>query len=232
MVQGFCGMNIVPVHSATIDPRSVAGALADEFRAQGDELVLPALELLTAQVWLETGGRVTNNNFGNEMAAGFAKDGTERASWSGDAWRPPWFPEPTEATPTKYVTLHQRMRGTWPGNGYKIDVPSAFRSYPSPAAGLSNHVHVLRTNFPALVAAAASGDPEQFRLAVVTPDPKTKLRYSPDYGPSAVKTLTQLRDQFRAQKAFDGLAAAGGGAAGAVAVVLALGAAFAIWKLA
>ncbi len=225
-------MNIVPAHSATIDPHSVAGALAGEFSAQGQALALPALELLTAQVWLETGGRVMNNNFGNEMAAGFAKDGTERASWSGDAWRPPWYQEPTEATPTKYVDLHARMRGTWPGNGYKIDVPSAFRSYSSPAAGMSNHVHVLRTNFPALVAAAASGDPEQFRLAVVTPDPKTKLRYSPDYGATATNTLRQLRDQFRAQKVFEGLAAASSGAGGAAAVVLALGAAFAIWKLA
>ena len=221
-------MKIVPAVRVTIQPRSLAGAIDDEFARQGSPLPLPALELLTALSWVETGGHVTNYNFGNEMAASFDRNGVEHTTWTGNAWRPPWFDAPTEATPAKYVDLHNRMYGRPPAKDGKPDVPSAYRAFDTPEAGLTNHVRVLRTEFPAMVQAASTGDPAAFRLAIVTPDPTTKRRYSPDYTSQHVTTFRALVDQFRAQKVFEGLARHG---ANLVAPLFLVAGLFAAWKL-
>jgi hypothetical protein len=208
-------LNIIPALRTTLDPRRTAVQLDAGFRAAGRALSRLGLELLHAQLFLETGGLSTDYNPGNHAAAGFV-DGVEVPRWSGNAWRPPWFATPTDTTPAATRRLHARMIGS---ATQKPDVPSAFRAYPSEAAGVAAHVDLLLTNFPALVDAAETGDAEAFRLAVITPDPKTKRRYSPDYGPSSVKTLTDLRAKYRAANVFDGLGSSSSGGAGGIATI-------------
>lgn len=222
-------MTIVPAARSPIDPRLMARAIAREFEAQGSPLPLPAVELFTVLTWIETGGHATDNNVGNESAAGFNKSGAEFSTWNGDAWRPPWFAEPTAATPAATVHLHERMKGYTSADGkyHAPDVPSAFRSYPTLAAGMRDHVAMILRNFKGLLAAAKTGDADRFRMAIAAPDPTTKYSYSVDYSPAHTKTIVSLRDQFRAARVFDGIAVSSPGAWAAVAVAVA---AVVAWK--
>lgn len=134
--------------------------------------VMPGLDresaaLLLALVWVETGrGGVLNNNPGNFSAG---------ASWSGDAWRPPWFLD--SAHPT-----HARMLAG--------EAPSAFRSYSTMGAGFADFARGLLKTFPTVVAAAATGDPASFVRAL------HDSGYSRDYAAKHIGTFASLRHEF------------------------------------
>lgn len=196
-------MNIVPAVRKALDMRAVALALAHEFRAQGSPLPLAAIELFHSLVRIETGGNATNNNVGNLAAAGF-RNGVEVSYWTGNAWRPPWFPEPTDETPEKLRALHERMKGPKP------DEPSAFRAYASEAEGIRDFVKLIVSKYPALMAAAKAGDVVAFRVALATKDPKTGYLYSNDYKPVHDASFRALRDGSRKAGFFNGLADADG----------------------
>lgn len=133
--------------------------------------VLPGLSrqaatLLLALVWVETGrGNVINNNPGNFSAG---------ASWSGEAWRPPWYLDTSHPQ-------HARMLAG--------QAPSAFRSYPTLAAGFEDFAVGLVRTFPTVLAAAATGDPAAFVRAL------HDSGYSRDYTAAHIGTFSALQHE-------------------------------------
>lgn len=146
--------------------------------------------LLLALVWIETaqGQAVQNFSPGNITAS-------ER--YEGLAWRPPWFvlsPASTE----RERKLNADMRAG--------KAPRAFRAYENLDAGFVDFVHVLRRDFPEVLAAAKTGDPDHFRVAL-------SQAYSGDYkNAAATKTLSSF------QRDFGGTPKAGAGSAAAAVV--------------
>lgn len=132
--------------------------------------------LLLALVWIETArGHLMNWNAGNITAG---------PRWEGAAWRPPWF-ELNEASTPKLVELHERMlHGT---------APSAFRAYNSLLEGFQDFARVLRSQFPSVLAAAATGDARTFVQAL------HDSGYSRDYSPAHVPSMTQLQAELGQQ---------------------------------
>lgn len=130
-----------------------------------------------ALAWVETahGQQVIQNNLGNVTAG---------ASWSGNYWRPPWYPEPP---PEKYKDLHARMLAG--------KAPSAFRAYPTALDGWKDFAREFLRRKP-LVQAAMANDAEAFVRALVS------TGYSSDYNANHVATFRSLVDGFRAQGFF------------------------------
>lgn len=190
-------MRIVPAASTPLSADRAAAALA---------VAMPGIDresaaLLLALFRVETGGSPMNNSPGNVTAS---------PRWEGDAWRPPWYAPPF-ATP-KLAALHERM--------LKGEAPSAFRAYATPAAGFADWDRVLRANFPSVLAAAKTGDPAAFVLAL------HNSGYSKDYTAAHIPTFVSLREKFAPLVAH--LPAGAGAAGGAVALaVLAFGLYFA-----
>lgn len=144
--------------------------------------------LLLALVWIETaqGRSVQNFSPGNITAS-------ER--YEGLAWRPPWF-ELSPASTERERKLNADMRAG--------KAPRAFRAYETLDAGFVDFVHVLRRDFPEVLAAAKTGDPDHFRVAL-------SQAYSGDYkNAAATKTLSSF------QRDFGGTPKAGAGSAAAV----------------
>lgn len=171
--------------------------LSAEHKRDALAAALPGLDresaaLLLALVQVETGGVPMNNNAGNISAS---------SRWEGDAWRPPWF-EPGNPNP-KLAALHERM--------LKGEAPSAFRSYPTAAAGFADFARVLKSTFPSVLAAAKTGDPRDFVLAL------HDSGYSRDYSAAHIPTFVSLREKFAPLVAH--LPAGAAGAAGGVAAL-------------
>ena len=168
----------VPATATPVTLDTAAYALLTAARAQGLSLTRVGALLFLALVWVETGrGKSTiQHNVGNVMARGYRTNGVEYSVWSGDYWRPAWFNDTSSAT-------YQRML-----NG---QAPSAFRAYDSLVDGMADYVAVLFGK-SGLVQAANSGDVSAF-VDVLS------RTYSPDYGPSHVKTFTSLVNDFDAQ---------------------------------
>lgn len=132
-----------------------------------------------ALAWVETarGQALIQNNAGN-LTAG--------SGWTGDYWRPPWYPEDHDP---KYDALHAKMLAG--------QAPNAFRAYPDPQAGWNAFAYeVVRR--PTLVAAMNADDPS----AVVQALHDT---YSGDYGSKHVDTFRKLVAEFRSRNLFGGL---------------------------
>lgn len=170
-------------------------------------------ELLLALLWLENanGQAIIQNNWGNLSA---------RPSDAIDYWRPTWFdleevealPESTQAERAKKTRLrglHDRMvAGT---------APSAFRAFPSQAAGLDAWLRLL-ANRKVILDAASSGDPVRFAHAIYSSHYCTDKECR-DAGPSYGK----LRDQVRAADYFGELKKAGASGGSGLAAVVFLG---------
>jgi hypothetical protein len=159
-------MRIVPEASTPLSLEHQRDALAASMPGIDRE----SAALLLALVQVETGGVPSNNNMGNITA---------NARWEGDAWRPPWF-EPNQTNP-KLAALHDRM--------IKGEAPSAFRSYPTAAAGFADFARVLHSTFPSVLEAAKTGDPRAFVLAL------HDSGYSRDYSAAHIPTFVSLRDR-------------------------------------
>jgi hypothetical protein len=162
-------MNIVPAVRTPLSAEQARDALI--VALPGVDRVTAAL--LLALVWVETArGNLTNNNAGN-ISAG--------SSWPGDAWRPPWFEiNALTAQRPDWVALHIKMT--------EGKAPSAFRSYPTAAAGFADFARVLRSQFQSVLAAAATGDPARFVSAL------HDSGYSRDYNATHIKTFSSLQD--------------------------------------
>jgi hypothetical protein len=136
------------------------------------------LALVLALAWIETarGTRCFNWNLGNITAG---------KSWPNDAWRPPWFDFDGGTNVTdRNVKLHELMR--------QGKAPEAFRGYSSLEFGVLDYLRVLRAQYPDVLAAAATGDPDKFRDSLAR-------MYSPEYSnPDATRTLGTFQNQFLA----------------------------------
>lgn len=139
---------------------------------------LDTFALVMALVWIETarGTSLITNNFGNISAS---------EKFAGKAWRPPWFPEPTDTTSERNRHLHAEMLAN--------RAPRAFRAYDSPEQGAIDYVRQLTRTFPEVVSAAGTGDVNAFREAL-------SQKYSKDYArnPEAVnRNLGTFQTEFR-----------------------------------
>lgn len=132
--------------------------------------------LLLALIWIETAnGHLQNWNPGNITASD---------KWPGAAWRPPWFTVDASSPPIM-VHLHELMlRGK---------APSAFRAYDSLLEGFLDFARVLRSMFPSVLAAAATGDAAKFVTAL------HDSGYSKDYSPAHVPHMVHLQQQLAPQ---------------------------------
>lgn len=175
-------MIVVPRVRTSQTAVAVAHALAAAFPAVlGRELQRHEGELLLAQIWQESGVGVSINNYNpGNMSAG--------EKYQGKAWRPPWFEEPTETTSERNRFLHTEMLAG--------RAPRAFRAYDSLAEGVADHLRQLRSVFPAILAAAATGDAGAYAHAIYD------SRYCRDdgcrpekNGPSLRKWQTQFQEK-------------------------------------
>lgn len=146
-------------------------------------------ELLLAHLWLETGGNVINNNFGNISVAGFY-DGEEKFISDTDYWRPPWYDVQPDA-PERYQRLHEAMLAG--------QAPSAFRSYSLPDAGMQDYLGLLKRRYPGILSAARAGDADRMGKAIVSEG------YTPDAPASTGDSLTSLQREFQEAGIFEGL---------------------------
>ena len=142
-------MNVVPRVNTPKTLAEIARALeASHQRIFGLPLSRGGAELLTAQILIETanGKSIQNNSPGNVSAS---------AKYSGDAWRPTWFEEPTEETSARDRALHAKMLAG--------GAPSAFRAFASFDLGVDDYLRILKRNFPAILLAK---NPRQLAEAI------------------------------------------------------------------
>ena len=183
-------MHVVPAVATQISAEHARDAL----RASMPGIDRESAALLLALIWVETGSGVHcyNNNVGNITASD---------AWSGGAWRPPWF-EPS--SDPHLNDLHTRMLAG--------QAPSAFRAYDSLTDGFADFVRTLKSTFPTVLTAAATGDPAAFVSAL------HDSRYSTDYNAAHIPTFRDLAAHFASLVAsFPG--GAGGVVAGGSAIV-------------
>lgn len=177
-------MNIVPRVSTPQTLESIASALRAAYAAEfGKVIDTTTAELLMAQVMIETGNgqAVKNNNPGNITAS---------SKWAGDAWRPPWFDEPTESTTARNRALHAQMK--------QGKAPSAFRSFATWEEGMRDHVRTLARQFPTIIAART---PRQLAEAIFNSG------YTKDATPDeSERTLNSLVERVRRSGVLDDLA--------------------------
>jgi len=165
-------MQIIPAVVTPITPEQARIALV---------AAMPGIDrdtgtLLLALCWIETAsGHLVNFNAGNITA---------NDKWPGGAWRPPWFTV-DPSSPPHMVELHEKM--------LHGQAPSAFRAYGSLLEGFQDFAHVLRGQFPSVLAAAATGDAAQFVRAL------HDSGYSHDYGPAHVPGMQHLQQQLGPQ---------------------------------
>lgn len=168
-------MNVVPRQNTPVSAQAARASFDAAYTAEfGQAPDVNEAALLLALVWIETaqGKSMQNFNPGNFTAA---------ETYDGDAWRPPWFDEPTDATTPRNRELHEKM--------LKNEAPRAFKAYPSLDAGMRGYLHDLRHTFPAVLVAAKGGDPDAFRVTL-------SHGYSRDYENSKATTTlaTFMRD--------------------------------------
>lgn len=172
-------MNVVPRIGTPIGENAAATALVKAFHTLfGRDPTKRVLVAVLSLVWVETarGGAVKNNNLGNISAA---------PSFSGNAWRPPWFDfdgGQEKVMTERNLHLHEEM--------LKGRAPSAFRAYDNADAGALDLVRQLRGTFPEVLDAAETGDPNRFREALAQ-------KYSKDYAdPAATESFRQFFEDF------------------------------------
>lgn len=177
-------MNIVPRVGTPKSLEEIAAELREAFAVEtGRPLDATTGALLTAQILAETanGASVKNNAPGNISAS---------KSWPGDAWRPPWFEEPTEATTPRNRELHAAM--------LVGKAPSAFRSFVSWSQGMRDYVGTLQRQFPTILAART---PRELAHAIYDSG------YTRDHTPEETEpTFAALVDRVRKSGVFDDLA--------------------------
>lgn len=196
-------MIVVPRQNTPIAKASIPDAVRAGFeQVFGRAPNRNELANLSALVAIETaaGKSVQNHNFGNITAA---------ESYSGKAWRPPWFEVDADSS-DRDLHLHQEM--------LKNRAPRAFRAYDSAAAGAHDFARILKVSFPEVLAAADGPGGEPFCEALAQ-------KYSRDYAnnPAAAENLRKLWIDFGGTSPFGG----GGGGVGVLVLVavLAVGAA-------
>lgn len=176
-------MNIVPRVATPKSLEVIAAELRDAYAAEiGRQPDATTAELLTAQILIETanGASIKNNSPGNIAAS---------ATWPGDAWRPPWFDEPTEATKPRDRALHAEMLAG--------KAPSAFRSFDTFERGMRDYVGTLQRQFPSILAART---PLELARAIYDSG------YTRDHKPEEIApTLAQLVADVRRSGVFDDL---------------------------
>lgn len=155
-----------------------AAELVTALRAAGEEPSREEAELLLAQLWLETarGSACNNHNPGNLTKGNTA-----------DFFRPAWFTVDATSSP-HLVALHTAMLAG--------QAPSAFASYPTFARGFADYVRELQHQFPSLLEAARTGDPQAFGAAIKT------SHYAPDAQPGTGNSVASLVREFRAAGVF------------------------------
>lgn len=167
-----------------LQPRAAAGLLAAAYAARtGGAPSLPLLELMLAQIWLETD---------RTAAAWFFNWGniTPGAAWTGDVWLPPWYELTPEST-QRHRDLHAKM----------LDgkAPRAFRVYPNAEAGMDDYVReVTKASNRAIIEAGELGDAEAYARAV-------RGGYCPDCSTEFGPALAAMRETLRGQGAFAGV---------------------------
>jgi hypothetical protein len=132
------------------------------------------LALMMALVWIETarGNSIQNFNFGNI---------TVPESYSGKAWRPPWF-EVTPESSERNKSLHEAMLAG--------KAPKAFKAYDTAGEGALDYLAFTKRVFPNVLEAAKSGDADTFRQELAK-------GYSKDYeNPKATATLATFQREF------------------------------------
>jgi|WetSurMetagenome_2_1015567.scaffolds.fasta_scaffold00908_16 hypothetical protein len=136
-----------------------------------------------ALAWVESGRgqSIYGNNPGNVSCYDNGK------GWSGDFWRPPWFPEQHDP---KYDYLHQRM--------LEGKAPRAFRAYPDQQTGWNDYLREVVRRI-ALLAAMNADDPAEFVRQLV------ETKYSIDYNESHVKTYRSIIAEIRSWGLFSSL---------------------------
>lgn len=176
-------MNIVPrvatPHGAPALGAALLTAYTREFGRGPDRTTA---ELLLAQILIETarGAAIKNNSPGNISA---------NSKWGGDAWRPPWFDEPTESTSERNRKLHAEMKAG--------RAPSAFRAFATLDLGMADYVRTLSRQFPTILAART---PEELAQAIFDSG------YTRDHKPAEVApTLAALVGNIREIGIFDDL---------------------------
>lgn len=129
---------------------------------------------MMALVWIETarGNSIQNFNFGNI---------TVPESYSGKAWRPPWF-EVTPESSERNKTLHEAMLAG--------KAPKAFKAYDSADEGALDYLAFTKRVFPGVLVAAKSGDADTFRKELAK-------GYSKEYeNPKATATIATFQSEF------------------------------------
>ena len=136
--------------------------------------------LLLAQLMLEiaNGAACYNWNVGNI---------TSRES--GTFYRPVWWTITPESSP-RMVQLHNAM--------LKGSAPRAFRAYSSLSAGVADYVAELG-DFPSLLAASETGDPDEFAAAIKT------SRYTPDAPAGTANSIRSMQRKYLADGLFTSL---------------------------
>lgn len=177
-------MSEVPRVRTALADTTAAPFLVAALRGAGINPTREQARLLLAQLRFEGLGACNNHNLGNITA-------DDRKP--GDFFRPVWFtvdgnPEPGSPWATnraRLLELHQRM--------LEGKAPRAFRSYPTFDAGAADYVRELQTQFPSILAAAATGD------AQATADAIKRSGYTPDAPASLGSTLATIVSEFDAR---------------------------------
>lgn len=206
---GLPGQGTVPMKTTPVSSAQVAAAFIPAYKKIfGEDAGPVAGPMLLSLAWIETarGTSMQNYNVGNITAG---------KTYSGAKWEPPWV-NVTDASSARNKALHEQM--------VKGLAPSAFRSYPTLDAGMEDFLRQLKSTFQEVIAAAKTGDPDKFRVAL-------SRKYSGDYkNTKSTATFVQLQKDFVSFfKSTPGMIAAGSAGlillAGAVVVGLVL------WKV-
>lgn len=169
-------MNVVPRTRTPIPLDDIPRAISLGFASIGKPLSPVQRANLAVLVAIETGqgASAQNHNLGNITAS---------ESYSGDAWRPPWFDAAEAAGNEKHERLHAAM--------LEGRAPKAFRAYPSREEGARDFARTIVRDFPEVFAAADARDPDAFRRAL-------GKAYSRDYASNAAvtETIRKLQAKF------------------------------------
>lgn len=151
-------------------PGIVRSAIKKELGHEPDSHTVNNLSALIA-LEVARGKAVNNHNLGNISVS---------ESFSGTAWRPPWF-EVDSNSSERNKFLHEEMLAG--------RAPRAFRAYSTLADGAGDWARRMATTFKSALEAAA-GPTEAFRVAL-------SKGYSHEYSnPAAGKTLAALVTEF------------------------------------
>lgn len=167
-------MIVVPMTNTPIAFKAIPGIVKEAITKElGSEPDSTTINNLSALIALEVGrGKsLHNHNLGNISVA---------ESFTGKAWRPPWF-EITDSSSALNKFRHSEM--------LKGRAPRAFRAYDSITEGAGDWARRMRTTFRDALD-AAGGSTEAFRLAL-------SKGYSHEYAdPKSGVTLAALVKEF------------------------------------